>query len=76
MRAAAETEHFHRLLPKAIDKLPPEVRYRAKNALDGFERARALLEIDREVASFRAITAAEEAASASIRSLQLREYGR
>ncbi len=74
MEGAAKAEHFHRLLPKAIRKLSPEVRYRAENALDGFARAKALLPIDREIASFRAITAAEEAASALIRSLQLREY--
>lgn len=71
---AVENEHFHRLLPEAIRRLPPEVRYRAENALDGFARAKALLSIDREMGSFRAITAAEEAASALIRSLQLREY--
>jgi hypothetical protein len=39
-----------------------------------FARAKALLAIDREIASFRAITAAEEAASALIRGLQLRKY--
>jgi hypothetical protein len=71
---AAEAERFDRLLPEAIRKLAPEIRYRAENALDGFIRAKALLPIDREIASFRAITAAEEAASALIRSLQLREY--
>lgn len=74
MEGAAEAEHFHRLLPEAIRKLPPEVRYRAENALDGFARAKVLLPIDREMASFRAITAAEEAASVLIRSLQLRGY--
>lgn len=70
----AETEHFNGLLPKAVSRLPPEVRYRAENAIDGFARAKALLPLDREMASFRAITAAEEAASALIRSLQLRGY--
>lgn len=62
------------LLPKVVVHLPRPVRYRAENALDGFKRAKTLLPIDREIASFRAITAAEEAASALIRSLQLREY--
>ena len=71
---AAQVERFDRLLPEALRNLPPEVRYRAENALDGFARAKALLPIDREIASFRAITAAEEAASALIRSLQLRDY--
>jgi hypothetical protein len=69
-----EAENFYRLLPEAVCRLPPEVRYRSENALDGFTRAKALLPIDREIASFRAITAAEEAASALIRSLQLRDY--
>ncbi len=63
-----------RLLPKAIKNLPGPIRYRAENALDGFTRAKELLPLDREIASFRAITAAEEAASALIRSLQLRNY--
>lgn len=62
------------LLPQVIGRLPGPVRYRAENALEGFSRARMLLPIDREIASFRAITAAEEAASALIRSLQVREY--
>lgn len=67
-------EHFHRLLPETVKRLPLEVRYRAQNALEGFARAKDLLPLDREIASFRAITAAEEAASALIRSLQLRAY--
>lgn len=64
------------LLPRAVSQLPPPVRYRAENALDGFSRAKMLLPLDREIASFRAITAVEEAASALIRSLQLRGYPR
>ena len=67
-------ELFDRLLPKAVHGLPPAVRYRARNSLEGFERAKLLLPLDREIASFRAITAVEEAASALIRSLQLRDY--
>lgn len=63
-----------RILPKAIKNLPGPIRYRAENALDGFRRAKELFPLDREIASFRAITAAEEAASALIRSLQLRDY--
>lgn len=62
------------LLPKALAKLPSAVRFRGENALDGFAKAKTLLSIDREMASFRAITAVEEAASALIRSLQIREY--
>lgn len=67
-------DDFIALLPKAVARLPNPVRYRAENALNGFQRAKTLLPIDREIASFRAITAAEEAASALIRSLQIREY--
>lgn len=67
-------DRFDHLLSKAVKNLAPEVRHRAENALDGFARAKTLLPIDREIASFRAITAAEEAASALIRSLQLRGY--
>jgi hypothetical protein len=64
------------LLPRALAKLPPPVRFRGENALNGFAKAKTLLSIDREMASFRAITAVEEAASALIRSLQLRGYPR
>jgi hypothetical protein len=63
-----------KLLPQAVSRLPLPVRFRAENALRGFEQAKVLLPIDREIASFRAITAVEEAASALIRSLQLRGY--
>ncbi len=72
--ASQDAEAIWRILPKAIKNLPKPIRYRAENALDGFIRAKALLPTDREIASFRAITAAEEAASALIRSLQLRAY--
>jgi hypothetical protein len=58
----------------AVSKLPKPVRLRAENAFAGFERAVALLPIDKEMASFRAITAEEEAASALFRALQLRNY--
>jgi hypothetical protein len=47
---------------------------RARNAFEGFDKARQLLAIDREIASFRAITAEEEAVTALFRSLQLRRY--
>ncbi|WP_428149695.1 hypothetical protein [Brevundimonas sp.] len=61
-------------LGKAIANLPKPVRFRAENAFHGFEKAVALLAVDREMASFRAITAEEEAAAALFRSLQLRRY--
>ena len=58
----------------ALAKLPKSVRLRAENAIAGFERATTLLSIDREMASFRAITAEEEATAALFRALQLQSY--
>lgn len=71
------TGHADRLRPllaQALDKLPKPVRFRAVNAMTGFEKALALIDIDREMASFRAITAQEEAAAALFVALQLRSY--
>jgi hypothetical protein len=62
------------MIAKAIEKLPREVRYRAQNALEGFRRAHVLLPIDREMSSFRAITAEEEAVACLFRALQFRGY--
>jgi len=62
------------LLRKACGQLPRPVRFRALNALDGFERAERLLETDRAIASFSAINAQEEAATALFRALQLQAY--
>jgi hypothetical protein len=56
-------------------KLPKALRYRFENSLNHIDKAFLLLEIDREMASFRAITAEEEAATGLIRCIQLREYG-
>lgn len=61
-------------LRHAIPKLPEPVKMRAQNSLEGFDKARQLLSIDREIASFRAITAEEEATAALFKSLQLRNY--
>jgi hypothetical protein len=44
------------------------------NALDHFERSAKLFEKDREMASFRAITGEEEAATAFMKAIQLRKY--
>lgn len=65
---------FREPLRLAVSKLPRPVKLRAENSLDGFERARRLIDIDREMASFRAITAEEEAAAALFRSFQERKY--
>jgi hypothetical protein len=62
------------VLRYAVNRLPPKVRFRGENVFVGFEKAYRLLPIDREMASFRAITAEEEAASALFRALHLRKY--
>ena len=67
-------ETYRDALKLAVSNLPRPVRFRAENAFVGFDKARRLLEIDREMASFRAITAEEEAAAALFRSLQLQGY--
>jgi hypothetical protein len=54
--------------------MPGAVKFRLLSSLEHFERAFQLLEIDREMASFRAITGEEEAASALIKALQIRGY--
>ena len=59
---------------KAIDRFPPEVRYRSLNAWNGLELAERLLDIDREIASFRALTAQEEAAAALFAALKRKKY--
>jgi hypothetical protein len=58
----------------AIEKLPKQVKMRARSSLEGFDKARQLLPLDREIASFRAITAEEEAVAALFKSLQLMNY--
>lgn len=68
------TVNFRIRLRDAVAHLPAPVRHRLTNSFSGFERARTLLPVDREMASFRAITAGEEAAAALFRSLQLRGY--
>lgn len=54
--------------------LPGPVRYRLQNALDHFEKAFLLFDVDKEMASFRAITGEEEAATLLIKAIQLRGY--
>lgn len=70
----AEMERIGQALRRLHVKLPGVLRYRFESALNHLDRAFALLEIDREMASFRAITAEEEAATALIRCIQLRQY--
>lgn len=59
---------------RIADKLPGVLKHRFHNTLDHISRSFELIEIDREMASFRAITAEEEAATALIRCVQLRKY--
>lgn len=53
---------------------PGSVRFRLLSALDNFDRSSELFELDREMASFRAITGEEEAATALIKAIQVRRY--
>ncbi|MFN2100889.1 hypothetical protein [Altererythrobacter sp. MF3-039] len=57
-----------------IPKLPKAISYRFRNALDHIDRAQALLPIDREMASFRAITGEEESATALMMAIQSKGY--
>lgn len=67
-------EKLGELLQKASENLPKPVRMRIQSCLQGFDRAFILFDIDHEMASFRAITAEEEAAAALFRALQVRNY--
>lgn len=69
-----EINRTQQALERLHVNLPGALRYRFANALRHIDQAFALLEVDREMASFRAITAEEEAATALIRSIQLRHY--
>lgn len=55
-------------------KLPGALKFRLQNTFDHFDRASQLFDTDREMASFRAITGEEEAATALMRAVQLRRY--
>lgn len=57
-----------------IPNLPKIVRFRAQNALHHIDTALELLPVDRAMASFRAISGEEEAASSIIKAIQLRKY--
>jgi hypothetical protein len=50
------------------------VKFRLLNTLEHFDRSSRLFGSDREMASFRAITGEEEAATALIKAIQLRRY--
>lgn len=61
-------------LTRIVPALPGSVKFRMQNALESLERAKKIFEVDREIASFRAITGEEEAATALIKAIQLRGY--
>lgn len=71
---SARAQRLEEVLRLTIQKFPKPVRMRAVNSFDGFDRAFALFDVDREMASFRAITAEEEAAAALFKALQVRKY--
>jgi hypothetical protein len=64
-------DHFLRQL---APRMPGTVKFRLLNTLEHIDRAFQLFEIDREIASFRAISAEEEGAAALIKAIQLRRY--
>ncbi len=61
-------------LRRIAAELPKAVRFRIENAFQHIDRSLALLPIDREMASFRAITAEEEAVTALLTALRLHRY--
>lgn len=71
VQALSSIERSIRLL---APQLPGAVHFRMLNSLDHFDRAMNLFAVDREIASFRAITGQEEAATALIKAIQLRAY--
>jgi hypothetical protein len=54
--------------------MPGAIKLRLLSTLDHFDRSFRLFDVDREMASFRAITGEEEAATALIKAIQIRRY--
>jgi len=61
-------------LRRLAPKLPGAVRLRLLSSLDHLERSFLIFDADKEMASFRAITAEEEAATALMLAIRLRRY--
>lgn len=61
-------------LERMTPKLPKAIGVRFKSVFNHIERANAIFDLDREMASFRAITAEEEAATALMIALQNKRY--
>ncbi|MFN3474280.1 MAG: hypothetical protein ACK4ZW_09570 [Blastomonas sp.] len=69
-----QTEPLIDALKKISARLPGSLRYRLLSALNHINKSQKIFDQDREIASFRAITAEEEAASTIIKCIQLRKY--
>jgi hypothetical protein len=54
--------------------MPGTVKFRVLSALEHFDRSSQLFDVDKEMASFRAITGEEEAATALITAIRARRY--
>lgn len=63
-----------RCLKRMAQKLPGAIGVRFTSTLEHIDRARTLFPIDREMASFRAITGEEEAATALMMAIQSKRY--
>jgi hypothetical protein len=61
-------------LRRLAEDMPGAVKLRLLNTLEHFDRSFQLFDLDREMASFRAITGEEEAATALIKAIQIRRY--
>ncbi|MCY7398766.1 MAG: hypothetical protein LH466_08030 [Sphingomonas bacterium] len=65
---------LQRFLLRLASDMPGSVKFRILNSIEHFHRAFEIFNTDREMASFRAITGEEEAATALIKAIQLRRY--
>jgi len=67
-------EEYSKALRRLSAGLPGELRFRFESTLNHIDKSLILFDFDREMASFRAITAEEEAATALMHALRLRRY--
>jgi hypothetical protein len=72
--ASASSAFLTDALRRLEVKLPKPLKLRLRNTLEHFDRSARLVDIDLEMASFRAITGEEEAATTLMRAVQLRRY--
>lgn len=69
-----ELTDFQREIKELILETPPPGKHCARSAIRHIEKAWDIIEIDREMAGFRAITGEEESVSAIFQSLKRRRY--